>query len=311
MTLLKRKRILVAKTEATAGTAETLGAGDAAYNVYDLTVQHEIEKTPREGQGSFGHLSSTTGGHKGRITFKTDLGWDGTATEPGWADTFFPACGWVKATNTFTPRSEAPGANVKTLTMAVYEDGRRKQLRGCMGTFKLVCDTGKQAMIEWDFTGIWETPTDVTLIAPTYPTVAPLRYASGVTTFNSVALQCQNVTLDSGNTVYLREGTAANNISGYLSAVVTNRRPLVTCNPEAKLIGTQDRYLFFRDSTPYILTFEIAGPTSSKIVVSAPVATIENIQGADRESLITDELTFLCGQNGSTPDQEVSIVFTP
>ena len=26
---------------------------------------------------------------------------------------------------------------------------------------------------------------------------------------------------------------------------------------------------------------------------------------------ITDELTFLCGQNGSTPDQEVSIVFTP
>jgi len=276
MTLLKRKRILAAKTEATAGTAETLGAGDAAYNVYDLTVQHEIEKTPREGQGSFGHLSSTTGGHKGRITFKTDLGWDGTATEPGWADTFFPACGWVK-----------------------------------MGTFKLVCDTGKQAMIEWDFTGIWETPTDVTLIAPTYPTVAPLRYASGVTTFNSVALQCQNVTLDSGNTVYLREGTAANNISGYLSAVVTNRRPLVTCNPEAKLIGTQDRYLFFRDSTPYVLTFEIAGPTSSKIVVSAPVATIENIQGADRESLITDELTFLCGQNGSTPDQEVSIVFTP
>ena len=311
MTLLKRKRILAAKIATTPGTAETRAAADAAYNVYDLTVQHEIEKTPREGQGSFGHLSSTTAGHKGRITFKTDLGWDGTATEPVWADTFFPACGLVKATNTYTPRSEAPGTNVKTLTMAVYEDGRRKLMRGCVGTFRLVCETGKQAMIEWDFVGIWTTPTDLTMLAPTYPTVAPLRYASGVTEFNSVAMQCQSVTLDVANTLYLREGTSASNISGYIAGCITNRRPTITCNPEAKLIGTQDRYLFFRDSTEYVTTFEIAGPSSSKIVVSAPKASIENIQDADRESLIVDELTFLCGQNGSTADQEFSIVFTP
>lgn len=311
MTLLKRKRILAAKTEATPGTAESLTASEAAFNVYELTVQQEIEKTTREGQGSFGHLPSVSGGHKGRITFKTDLGWDGTATEPAWADTFFPACGLVKSTNTYTPRSEAPGTNVKTLTMAVYEDGRRKLMRGCVGTFRLVCETGKPAMIEWDFIGIWTTPTDVTLLAPTYPTVAPLRYASGVTEFNSVAMQCQSVTLDVGNTTYLREGTAASNISGYIAGCITNRRPTITANPESKLIGTQDRYLFFRDSTEYVLTFEIAGPSSSKIVVSAPKATIENIQDADRESLIVDDLTFLCCQNGSTADQEFSIVFTP
>lgn len=311
MTLLKRKRILAAKTEATPGTAESLTASEATFNVYELTVQQEIEKTTREGQGSFGHLPSVSGGHKGRITFKTDLGWDGTATEPAWADTFFPACGLVKSTNTYTPRSEAPGTNVKTLTMAVYEDGRRKLMRGCVGTFRLVCETGKPAMIEWDFIGIWTTPTDVTLLAPTYPTVAPLRYASGVTEFNSVAMQCQSVTLDVGNTTYLREGTAASNISGYIAGCITNRRPTITANPESKLIGTQDRYLFFRDSTEYVLTFEIAGPSSSKIVVSAPKATIENIQDADRESLIIDDLTFLCCQNGSTADQEFSIVFTP
>lgn len=311
MTLLKRKRILAAKIETTPGTAESLSATDAAFNIYELTVQQEIEKIPREGQGSFGHLSSVSGGHKGRITFKTDWVWDGTATEPAWADTFFPACGLVKSTNTYTPRSEVPGSNVKTLTMAVYEDGRRKLLRGCVGTFRLVCETGKPAMIEWDFTGIFTTPTDVSLLAPTYPTDAPCRYASGVTTFNSVALQCQSVTLDVGNTMYLREGTAASNITGYIAGCITNRRPVVTCNPESKLIATQDRYLIFRDSTDYVLTFEIAGPGTSKVVVSAPKATIENIQDADRESLIVDDLTFLCCQNGSTSDQEFSIVFTP
>jgi hypothetical protein len=195
--------------------------------------------------------------------------------------------------------------------MAVYEDGRRKLMRGCVGTFRLVCETGKIAMIEWDFVGIWVTPTDVALLAPTYPTTAPIRYASGVTEFNSVAMQCQSVTLDIANEVYLREGTAASNITGYIAGCITNRRPTVTCNPESKLIGTQDRYLFFRDSTEYVLTFEIAGPSSSKIVVSAPKATIENIQDADRNALIVDDLTFLCGQNGSTADQEFSIVFTP
>lgn len=311
MTLLKRKRILAAKIETTPGTAESLAAADAAFNCYEVTVQQEIEKSPREGQGSFGHLPSASAGHKGRITFKTDLVWDGTATEPAWADTFFPACGCVKSTNTYTPRSEAPGTNVKTLTMAVYEDGRVKLMRGCVGTFRLVCETGKIAMIEWDFVGIWTTPTDVALLAPTYPTTAPIRYASGVTTFNSVAMQCQSVTLDIANEMYLREGTAATNITGYIAGCITNRRPVITCNPESKLIGTQDRYLFFRDSSEYVATFEIAGPSTSKIVVSAPKATIENIQDADRNALIVDDLTLLCCQNGSTADQEFSIVFTP
>lgn len=308
MTLLKRKRVLAAKIESTPGTAETLTSSDAAFNAYDVMIQTETEMEQREGQGSFGMRPSVAGGYKGKITFKHDASWDGTATEPAWADTFLPACGWVKSGQVYTPRTEAPGTNVKTLTMAVYIDGMRKMLRGCMGTFKWNCPTGKTAFLEFEFTGVWESPTDTAIIAPTYPTVAPLRYASSTTTWNSVDLHLESLVLDSGNTILLREsaGTAA----GFLAAIVTNRICTITGNPESKLVATQDRYGKLLDYSEHALTFDLDGPTNSKITIAAPKAQITSISEADRERLVVDDITWQCNANGSTPDQEVSITFT-
>jgi hypothetical protein len=121
MAILKRRRVLAAKIEVTSGTAETLTSAEGVFNAYDVMIQLDIDMESREGQGSFGTLAAVPGGYKGKATFKTDCGWDGSVTEPTWADTFLPACGWVKAGgNTFTPRSEGPGANVKTLTIGCY-----------------------------------------------------------------------------------------------------------------------------------------------------------------------------------------------
>ena len=311
MVLLKRKRILAAKIETTSGTAISLAAADAAFNAYNVAIQTDIEKTPREGQGSLGHLSSVSGGYKGKVTFSIDLGWDGTATEPLWADTFLPACGLVKNTNTFRPSSSVPSTSVKTLTIGVYEDGLFKSIKGASGNMKLNCEAGKMVTAEFEFSGIWVPPTDVALIAPTYPTVAPLRYARGVTTFNSVALNCQSVSLDLGNTVTYRESSEASNDSGFISTVITNRRPIVTVNPEAKLVATRDDYGQFLASTEAALVFEIGGPSTSKIVFTAPKASMETIAEGDRNMLQTNDITFLCGQNGSTADQEIELVFTP
>ncbi len=177
MPLLKRKKVLAAKIETTVGTAESLTAADAAFNVYNPMIQANISMEEREGQGGFGYLPAVPGGYGGTVTFRTMLEWDGSSTEPAWADTFFPACGWVKTIGTYNPTSQEPGANVKTLTIAVYEDGVRKTLAGCMGTFVVTLPTGRPGYIDWTFTGVWQAPSDVALISPTYPTVTPLRYA--------------------------------------------------------------------------------------------------------------------------------------
>lgn len=307
--LLKRKRVFAAKHETTPGTAEALTSAEAAFNAYDVVIQNETEKESREGQGSFGMRASVPGGYKGRITFKHDASWDGTATEPSWADVLLPGCGWVKNGQVFTPRTEAPGTNVKTLTMATYIDGVRKLLRGCVGTFKLICPTGKSAYFEFDFIGIFDSPTDTAILAPTYPTASPLRFASSTTTWNSVQLSVENMTLDSGNTMILREDPS--DVSGYRAGLITNRVVKITGNPESRLVATNPVHAKFFDMSEHELTWSLDGPTNSVLTFTAPKAEITSAPSEEeRERMVVDAIEWQANRNGSTADQELSITFT-
>lgn len=309
MPLLKRKRVLAAKIETTVGTAESLTASDAAFNVYNPMIQANIAMEEREGQGGFGYLAAMPGARGGTVTFRTMLEWDGTSTEPAWADTFFPACGWAKSTTTYNPTSQEPGANVKTLTIAVYEDGVRKMLAGCMGTFVVTLPTGRPGFIDWTFTGVWQPVADVAILSPTYPTATPLRYAGGLAEWNDVNLCVEQAVIDAGNEVILRE--CPTTASGYISALVTNRRPKITVNPEAVTVATQDRWANWLASTELALELDVDGPSTSVLSFDAPKAQVLNLQEGDRNMMVTDEIEFGCNKNGATHDQELQIVFTP
>lgn len=311
--MLRRKRVLAAKIESVPGTAESLAGTDAAFNIYNPMIQPNFPFETREGQGGFGYLPSVVGGKSGTATFRTMLEWDGSDTEPSWADTFFPACGWVKSGGTYTPRTEAPGSNVKTLTIGVYADGKLRRLAGCMGSFVVTLPTGRPGFIDWTFTGAWVGETDQAIITPTYPTALPMRFASGAAELNDVVLRIESATINSGNEVVLREDPATD--SGFFTALVTNRRPTVTLNPESVTVATQDRMGILLASTEYALELDVGGPegTSSDAVLSfdAPKAQIINNQEGDRNAINIDQLEMQCNKNGATHDQELSIVFTP
>ncbi len=308
MPLLKRKRVLAAKVETTIGTPIALSAADAAMNVYSPMIQATVEMERRESQGGFGYLPSIAAGRIGVATFRTYLEWDGTDTEPTWADTFLPACGWVKSGQVYTPRSEAPGTNVKTLTIGCYVDGVFKSIAGAMGKFTVTLPTGKSAYIDWEFTGVLQAYTDVAIIAPTYPTAKPLRFAGGLAEWNDVNLCVSQATIDSGNEVVLRECPTTE--AGYISAIVTDRKPKITVDPEAVTVASQDRWAAWLASTEYALELDVGGPTNSQIEFNAPKATITNLQEADRGKLVTDQIEFDCNKNGATHDEELSITFT-
>lgn len=310
MTLYARKTVFAAKTEATIGTAETLTTAEGAFNAFNVIIDQDTPVDERQGQGGFGMLPSVPGGYGASIKFQTDMGWDSTLTEPSWADILLPACGVVKTSQVFTPRSEAPGTNVKTLTIAAYVDGTRKIARGCAGTAKFTFPVGKRAYIDWDFKGIWVDPTDVTMLAPTYPaTDIPLRFAGTATTYNSVALACSQLVLDLGNTVILNP--ISTDVSGFSSAIVTNRNPKVTCDPLARLLATRNPWAQFKAMTEAVLAWGLNGASSSVISFSAPKAQIIKNTQTNRDMLVADSLEFQLNRNGSTADQEFSITFTP
>lgn len=308
MTLLRRKRVLAAKIESTVGTAEALSASDATFNIYNALIQPTIEMEQREGQGGFGYLSAVPGGYTGVATFRTYLEWDGTATEPSWADTFFPACGWVKSGQVYTPRTEAPGTNVKTLTIGLYEDGILKRISGAMGTATITLPTNRSGYIDWTFTGVWLAPTAVAMLTPTYPTDKPLRFAGGLAEWDNVNLCVEQATINLGNTVIMRECPTTE--AGFISALVTNRQPLITVNPEASTIAAQDRWAAWLAQNEYALELDLAGPSSSVLSFDAPKAQIQNDQEGDRNGMVTEDITFQCNKNGATHDQELSITFT-
>ena len=308
MPLLFRKSVLAAAIETTIGTAETLDATDAAFNAYDAVLQNDSETEERMAPGGFGMLSSVPSGYRGTVTFRTFLEWDGTATMPSWATTFFPACGYVNSSGVFTPRTEFAGTNVKTLTIGLYRDGKLRRLTGCMGTFVVTLPAGKMGFIDWTFQGVWQGETDATILAPTYPTAKPIRFAGGTTEWNSVSLCVQQATFDAGNAVSLRE--CANNAAGFVSGFIGNRNPTITANPEALLVDDQDRWGAWTAQSEFEFSAVLSGPTTSTLEFAAPKAQLISSSEEDRNGIVSDNITWQANKNGTTLDQDLIITFT-
>ena len=309
MPLLRRRAVFAAKTETTVGTAETITASEGAYNARDFSIQPTVAVTRREGQGGFNYLAGIPEGMMGTCTIVHDLSYDGT-TIPTWASVLLPACGWVDASGTFSPVSEGPGGSggVKTLTIAHYKDGKRALLSGAMGTFKISCPTGKVAFITFTFTGKYSTnETDTAIIAPTYPATLPLRFSPGVLTWNSVNLCTSNVEVDAGNSVIMRECVDVADRTGYKSAIVTNRAPVITADPESELVATNPLESKWLTSVPEAFSMRV-GVSGASIIIAAPKAQLENKQQGNRSDMMTDDLTWLATA-GTTVDDELTIAF--
>jgi hypothetical protein len=307
MALIYRKRVFGAKIETTPGTAESMAGTEASFDAWDYVIQNEPEMVEVMGQGGFGRKPSVPGAYVGKVDFKTHMGWDGTATEPSWADTLLPMCGYVKSSQVFKPKTAYPGTDVKTGTLAVWNDGKLRILKGCMGTFKIVAPSGKMAVIEWSFSGVWVPETDVAIVAPTYPTAKALRHANSTSTWNSIALCYSTITYDAGNVVTAVECPSGEGIAMY---IVSDRNSKVTVDPEAKLVATQDRNGMLLAMTEAALTYDIDGPTNSVITIAAPKAQLLKTVETERNGLTVDQMELQLNKNVSAVDEESSITFT-
>ena len=306
MPLLRKKRVLAAKIETTAGTAETLANADVIQDAYDCVAQATIPTEPRQNQGSFDNLPGVPGGRMGTITFKVPLTIG--AALPSYASTCLPGCGLVPSTNVFQPSSEAPGSAVKNLTVALYEDGIRKQIHGAAGNVKLIAPSGRMAYLEFEFQGAWDAVSDQSLLTVPESTAKPLRFASGTATYDSVAQRVEQVTLDMGNVLTAREDPSK--ASGYFGFLVTDRNPTLVANPEADLVANDDLYGDWLSCTEAAWALTLNGASSSSLAISVPKAQIQNAQEGERNGLDTNDITWQANRNGSNDDQDVTLTYT-
>lgn len=310
--LLRRRSVFAAKLETTVGDAIALGAGDGVFNARDFLITPNIPVERREGQGGFNYHKGVPGGMQGTCVITHDIAYGGSAI-PTWASVLLPACGFVATGTAFNPMSAGPGTTTvlpRTLTIGQYHDGKLRQLSGAMGNAVFAFPTGLPATVTFTFTGkYFENETDATLLAPTYPTDASLRFADAAISWAGAGLCTSSASIDLGNSVIMRECAEADNRTGFKSAIITNRQPVITADPEAVIVATQNRDSQWLDMTTGVLAITLYGAGTSTLVFNAPAAQLENKQQGNRNDMITDDLTWLATKD-TTADRELAITFT-
>ncbi len=315
MTHLSELTVFGGKIEATRGTKETLTVTEAAFNVYDLKIEPDVQFNERDAQGGFGNQKAVPGGRKGKATFKVDLAYDGIAI-PTWADLLFPGCGLTKTARVFAPKSQSPdaaGATVKTLTIGKWTDRKYSCIYGAMGNVKAMYSNGKIPILEFEFEGIYGGETDSAMVAPTYPTEAKLVMMGAPVTYDAVALCLESLSLDVGNSMYLKE--CPNSDFAYEYAVIKQRKSKVTANPESKLVASQDRMGLYLAGTEKVLRvvcpaagYVLATGAKSVEFLASQAQLIKNGPG-DRNGVVIDDMEFQLNQAASTLDSEFTITF--
>ena len=289
--LIRSRRVFAARLEAVVGTAENTGTADTEFNAFNALIQANVEMYNRDNPSGFGTLDAVPGPTAGSCTFTTELYGDGAGGVPFWADRLLPACGYVReaGANIFTARSTGPGPSPddpKTITLDIYQDGRRKRIHGAVGTFQIKYEQAKPIMFEWNFSGIFSLPIDEALITKVVPAQQPIRFANVDLLVGGNAPGCVNaLTFDAGGEVTLRP--CANEISAIESGAVINHKPTVTLDPESQLVT--DDPTFNRWLAGESEEFELAVTNDvDRVIFSGPRFQRTNIQEADRENIEFD-----------------------
>ncbi len=336
MPILRQRQQIAIKQEATAGTAETLAAANAIMHTGIVEWEPDVVETPREAMtASLSPRGSVTGTQAAKIRFKMYLRGSynhttgavaapvAASTEPDFSVPF-KACGLALVVSgagpneicTYSPSSttisnEMTGAYS---TVALYEDGKRYMIHGAVGNCVLTFTVGMPVLAEFEFTGLYNAPTDTALLsAPVYPTFAePAFLSASLSIIGSyTAAKMQNLKLDLGNTIAMRPNP--NGATGHFTAQITARKPTGSFDPEEVLAATNNFFTQWIAGTVGAITtgtFPSGGTNYNQFNLTIPNAMYTKVGRADRDGVGTAPVEFEAMANSAAGEDEYTFVQT-
>jgi hypothetical protein len=315
MALIKERKVLAAKLESVIGTAATLASGtDAMINAFDVSIDADIPYNERMAPGAFGRQAGNVGAYSGGVKFKMEGYGSGTAgTAPAWATVLLQSCGMSVASGLFSPISAFSAQ--KSATIAVFEDGIEKKLIGSMGSWSFDGEDGKIGIFSFDYKGVWVPVVDAAMFTPQFlTTVVPPRFAGATLSIGSYTPTAPKIGIKYGTVVEMREDITQ--ASGYVSAVITDRKVTGTLDPETTNVASAtgdggaiyDAFGLWLAGTTAAFSLSY-GATGTGFTIAAPELQYTGIKEGDRNGKITSNLDWIAAQNGSTVDSELTIQF--
>jgi len=308
MPLLEARTQIAAKKETVEGSAETLSASDAF-------LAANVKFTPNFAMGERKNVSSSLspwasipGVRSAKLEFDVELKGSGTAGTAPALGNLLKACGFGETVAASTSVTYAPASSsISSMTLAVYQDGVIKKIWGARGNVSLKLEDGAPGWLHFEFTGADFSVTDGTMLSSvTYESTKPPAFLSATLTIDSYSALIGLLEINMNNEVNLRKD--ANSQSGYKSAVITNRKPTMTIDPEQVLVATHDFYGKLRTGNEGSLSLVLGSTTGNICTISAPKVQYTGISDDVRDGIRV--LGITCQLNRSSGDDEISIAFT-
>jgi hypothetical protein len=327
MPLLRQRQQIAIKPEAAAGTAEALALADVVQHVGVAEWEPDVAVTPRDVMsGPLSHRGSVIGSQAAKIRFSMHVG--GTTGAPvaltneGQFAKPFKACG-AAVTVSGAPVNEQASYKPSSTTISdettwpystigLYEDGKLYRIHGAVGNCVLTFAVGQPVLAEFEFTGVYTTPTDVALLVPSYSAiVGPPFLGATMTVLAYATARVSTLTLDLGNEIAMRPNP--NSTVGWLSAQITRRKPVGTLDPEEVLAAGKNWFSEWIAGTTGSITtgvFPSNGTNYNQLQLTIPKAQYMRASRADRDGVSTTPLEFECWANTDAGDDEWELITT-
>lgn len=300
--VLRRKALVGGGEETTPGTAVTVSAAFASTGCYDASGN--IEGLYSQGQrrpiGHYdGNADAVAGNRIGRFKWSQEIRHNDIFAKTS-ASGILTACGFVFSTTLYKPTTDMSAR--KYWTLAMWEDGRKKRLQGANGNARIILETGKPAMVEYDMLGVWLAPADETM-----PATSPIN--SGVYILDAATLTVGGaaipytgrIEIDLGNKIEARPDATAT--GGIRHFYVGSRDVTIKMATEAHTVANYDAYGLLLAGTTGALVLTLALGANT-LAIAAPRLQRREISDGTRESARLDEVTFQA--NASSGDDELT-----
>lgn len=315
---ISKRRHLGLKIETTKGTAEALDAGDYAIIAYDIQATTQFGRFDRDTQKAYlSKLPGIVGTTAAQISFTCEVRHSANTTTLDVWERALQACGFSLSTSTLKPTSN--GDEQKTLTIEValgaFGTGADQAVifkaKGCAGTVTFEGRVGQPLLARFTFTGVYNGVADGTLRVPTQETGIPGIFQGVSATWGGTARVLSTINLDVGNSVVLRETVNAS--SGLLHAVITDRRPTGSIDPDLELVATDDFYGQLAGNTSKALAFAVTTGGSTRVqTFTLGDCRVTNVNDANRNGIQVAGIDFeiVDTSDSTTPDGDITIVIS-
>lgn len=297
--MLSKRRAVAAKIEAVEGTMEAITVTDGGVLAVEPKFDADIKMYERNIMlGTLSNLQPLPGAQAGSISFKVELkGTEGAYAADNLPDVskFLRASGFLETLDITTPGSEKvtylpASTGIPSLTIWLYEDGLVKKLYGCRGTVSFSGKIGEPVFADFKFTGVYGGALPLPMIAPDFVDVTPPTLLNAALTIDAYAAICESFSVDMGNEIQLRPSISA--AKGYLSALMTGRKPTGKLDPEMVLPATYDFMGKWTSGTPAELSIGPIGTSNyNRFTLGAPKCVYTQVGSGDRAGNMTADIS--------------------